>query len=53
LLTPAPWWIESIDGRWLMDSAGSFTFFKDLSVSMLGEVALLASRECLEGASEG
>jgi hypothetical protein len=50
LLTPAPWWMASTEGRWLMDSGGGLTSFSDLSVSMPGEVALRASRECLDGA---
>ena len=50
LLTPAPWCIASTEGRWSIELSGALTFFRDLSVSMPGEVALLASRERLDGA---
>lgn len=40
-----------MDGRWLLDSEGGWTFFNDLSVSMLGEDARFAARECTEEAS--
>jgi hypothetical protein len=34
-----------------MDSGGGWTFFRDLSVSMPGDVARLAERECADGAA--
>lgn len=40
-------------GRWLWDSEGSWTDFRDLSVLMEGEVARRAAREWREGAGEG
>jgi hypothetical protein len=39
-----------MEGRLSTDSGGGRTFLRDLSVSMLGEVARLAERECNEGA---
>ena len=53
LVTPPAWCAASTAGRWFVDSAGSWTCLRDLSVSMLGEVARLAAREWSEGAEEG
>jgi hypothetical protein len=46
--TPAPWCTARTEGRFLVDSLGGWTFFSDLSVSMLGEDARFAAREWTE-----
>jgi len=40
--------MASTDGREVLVSAGGLTFFKDLSVSILGEDARFAAREWTE-----
>lgn len=53
LVTPAFWWRPRTAGRWLSDSEGSSTSFRDLSVLMEGDVARRAARECRDGARRG
>lgn len=47
-VTPPAWYAARTAGRRSADSCGGLTFFSDLSVSMLGDVALRAARECIE-----
>ena len=48
LVTPLAWCAARTAGRRSTDSWGGRTIFRDLSVSMPGDVSLRAARECLD-----